>query len=103
MSELDITGRSKAEVLMLLVNGATNQVGGPWSVVLTALQPPITLEQAELAVAAEAPELRFDYVEGRSIKTCLRGDCIDVRLYDRDNGEGAAARALGLSGGLPHV
>lgn len=37
-----------------------------------------------------------DYVKGRVIKTKLPKDAesFDPRLYDRDNGEGAALRAL---------
>lgn len=36
----------------------------------------------------------FDYLKGRVMKVDLRGDELDPRLYDRDNGEGAALRAL---------
>jgi hypothetical protein len=36
----------------------------------------------------------IDYFQGRVIKTDLRGDAIDPRLYDRDNGAGAAERAV---------
>lgn len=36
----------------------------------------------------------FDYLKGRIIKVDLSGDSFDPFLYDRDNGEGAAARAV---------
>jgi hypothetical protein len=36
----------------------------------------------------------IDYFQGRVIKMDLRGDAIDPRLYDRDNGAGAAERAV---------
>lgn len=36
----------------------------------------------------------FDYVAGRVIKCDLIGDSFDPRLFDRDNGEGAAAAAI---------
>ena len=39
----------------------------------------------------------FDYVKGRVMKMDLAGDVLDPTLYDRDNGYGAAARALGLA------
>jgi len=39
----------------------------------------------------------FDWLQGRILKVYLDTlPLIDVRLYDRDNGQGAAARALGL-------
>lgn len=36
----------------------------------------------------------FDYLKGRVMKIDLRGDELRTELYDRDNGEGAAARAI---------
>lgn len=36
----------------------------------------------------------FDYLKGRVMKVEIHGDTLDPRLYDRDNGEGAAERAL---------
>jgi hypothetical protein len=36
----------------------------------------------------------FDYLQGRVMKVSLEGDELDARLYDRDNGEGAAAEAI---------
>ena len=36
----------------------------------------------------------FDYLRGRVLKVDLSGDSFCPRLYDRDNGEGAAARAI---------
>lgn len=36
----------------------------------------------------------FDYLKGRVMKVSISGDSLDPRLYDRDNGQGAAARAL---------
>lgn len=38
--------------------------------------------------------LYFDYVKGRVMKVDLSGNTFSTRLYDRDNGYGAAARAL---------
>lgn len=39
--------------------------------------------------------LRFDYLFGRVMKVDLSGDEFDHGLYDRDNGEGAAQKAIG--------
>ena len=36
----------------------------------------------------------FDYLEGHVIKCNIGGDEFDERLYDRDCGEGAAAKAI---------
>jgi hypothetical protein len=36
----------------------------------------------------------FDYLHGRVMKVDLSGDSFDPWLYDRDNGEGAASRAI---------
>ena len=36
----------------------------------------------------------FDCLKGRIMKVDLSGDCFDPWLYDRDNGHGAAARAI---------
>lgn len=38
--------------------------------------------------------LWVDYLKGRVLKVNLNGDEFDERLYDRDNGEGAAQRAV---------
>ena len=40
-------------------------------------------------------EVYLDYVDGRPIKTRISDrPCPDLRLYDRDQGEGAGVRAL---------
>lgn len=36
----------------------------------------------------------FDYLKGRVMKSDLSGDDFDPQLYDRDNGDGAAARVI---------
>lgn len=53
---------------------------------------PLTIEEANEALLSEG--YYPDYVNGRVIKADLRGDTLDPRLYDRDNGEGSAERAL---------
>ena len=39
-------------------------------------------------------ERYFDYLKGRVMKIKIGGKQLDERLYDRDNGPGAAAAAL---------
>jgi len=44
----------------------------------------------------EAPgeNLSFDYLKGRVLKVDISGDELETQGYDRDNGQGAAARAI---------
>lgn len=96
LARIDITGRDKAEVLQRLYNGGfMEMVLPPTSVALQLLRPVMTLEQAR-EIVAENPSLRFDYIEGRSLKVDLSQDSFDPWLYDRDHGPGLAARALGV-------
>lgn len=95
---ISIAGMDKAEVLMKLWNAATNINHGAAAAFLISLQPRMTIDQARghIEYARQLPELYFDYLEGVALKVNLSGDELDPRLYDRDNGEGAAARALGV-------
>ena len=52
---------------------------------------PMTIEEAAKLLEQST---YFDYLKGRVMKVDLSGDEFDPWLYDRDNGEGAAARAL---------
>jgi len=36
----------------------------------------------------------FDYLKGRVMKVDLSGDTLETWLYDRDNGQGAAAEVI---------
>lgn len=101
--KLDPGDMSNAELLYRFVNGAT--VGTTLSAAHLAFKqmpgkmPTFTLKDAEeiidrLARTGGKPD--FEYFLGRSLKIDLSQRPIDVYLYDRDNGEGAAARALGL-------
>ena len=51
----------------------------------------ITLDRANELVQGQD---YFDYVDGRVIKVDLSEDAFNPYLYDRDCGEGAAARAI---------
>lgn len=90
MDEIDITGMDKAEVLAKLYNAARAQGMG-----LLHYDPqPMTADEAQKIL--DAGHKYFDYLKGRVMKVRLGGDTLDPRLYDRDNGKGAAARALGV-------
>lgn len=55
----------------------------------------MSLDEAE-RIVAKSHRLNFDWLGGRVLKVILSEmPTLDVRLYDRDNGKGAAARALG--------
>lgn len=51
--------------------------------------------QAEIEGLEKAGHrIAFDYLHGRVMKVDIGGDTLYPRLFDRDNGNGAAARAL---------
>lgn len=51
----------------------------------------LTVEEARMILASQP---NIDYVRGRVIKVNLSGESFDPFLYDRDNGQGAAASAI---------
>jgi hypothetical protein len=85
---IDITGLSKPKVLAALFNSSKQQGMG----FLNAQgAKPLTLEEAEGILKEQN---YFDYLRGRVMKVDLKGDSLDPWLYDRDNGTGAAERAI---------
>ena len=96
---VNIKGLDKAAVLAALYNRAKIQGLG----FLQACDGDMTTEQAQKLLEGEQtpdyPITRrdqyFDYLYGRVMKVNLTSDEeLDPRLYDRDNGEGAAAAAI---------
>lgn len=59
----------------------------------------LALEEPERRSTLFRNALYFDYLHGRVIKAYISDRQLDVALYDRDNGQGAAARALGIEAG----
>ncbi len=95
-SIIDISKMDKAWVLMRLFNAAAPKGNSN----LTYSPEPMKLEQAEEIVRLMRKNRRllsFDYVRGRVLKIDIEYDELDARLYDRDNGEGQAAVALGVA------
>lgn len=85
---ISLQGKNKAEVLAKLYNASR-----PFGMGFLHYTP-------EDMTVAEAEELLkkthyYDYLYGRLMKIDLSGDTLNTRLYDRDLGEGSAARALG--------
>ena len=84
---IDISKKNKAKVLAALYNSAKPQGLG-------FLQyDPTDMTEQEAEELLQEPGY-FDYLKGRVIKVDLSGDEFDPYLYDRDNGPGAAERAL---------
>lgn len=78
-----IKGR-KPEVLAALYNAS--KLG-----ILQFRPEPITVGDARIYLQAQT---YFDYLNGRVMKVDFSGDVLDTRLYDRDNGSGAAIAAV---------
>lgn len=88
---IDIKGLDKAAVLAALYNRAQPQGMG----FLHFDPKPMTTEEAAVHLEAVKPfDSRFDYLKGRVMKVQILGDELYEGLYDRDNGQGAAARAI---------
>lgn len=88
---IDISHLSPPEVLRALYNAARQQGLGVFD---ARGARGMTLDEARELIDNHGLENRFDYVHGRVMKVDLSGTTLDPRLYDRDNGEGAAARAI---------
>jgi hypothetical protein len=85
---MNVSGLDKAEVLAALFN-ASRQQG--ISFLDSRGRRDMTKERAaEILKITED----FDYLEGRVMKISLDRDEVETRLYDRDNGQGAAERAI---------
>ena len=81
-------GLTKAEVLCALYNNAKSQGLG----MFIANKKDMTIKQAKELLNVTTS---FDYIQGRVLKVDLAGEeGFEEWLYDRDNGDGAAQRAL---------
>ncbi|WP_461521565.1 hypothetical protein [Porticoccus sp.] len=85
---IDLTGKDKGEVLAKLYN-ASQPLGMGF---LHATSEEMTADEARELLKEQT---YFDYLKGRVMKIDLSGDKLDPQLYDRDNGQGAAASAIG--------
>jgi len=84
---LDFKGLNKAQVLAALYNASR-----PLGMGFMHYNPtPMTEEEAQKELERTT---YFDYLNGRVMKLNLGKDQVDPWLYDRDNGEGAAQRAI---------
>lgn len=85
--KLNIQGLDKAKVFKALYDNAQPKGFGFFQ----AVSGDLSIEEAQEIVKEQT---RFDYYRGRVMKVDISGDELDTWLYDRDNGEGAAERAL---------
>lgn len=85
--DIDVTGINKAQLLKALYDDAK-----PLGMGMLHFQPePMTIEEAD---RLSKEHTYFDYLKGRVMKVDISGDTLRCLLYDRDNGDGAAKRAL---------
>lgn len=88
-SLIDISKLDKAEVLAALYNNSKQQGMG-----FLHARGQTGMTKQEAADLLKNGATYFDYLHGRVMKVELKGNTLDPRLYDRDNGEGSAAEAL---------
>jgi hypothetical protein len=79
----------KASVLAALYNASKPQGMGH----LQKSSKPMTKEEAQGFLDSN-PSQYFDYLGGRVLKIDLSKDELETWLYDRDNGQGAAEKAI---------
>ena len=103
METIDLRGLDKAAVLAALYNASKPQGLGflhydPALMTVEEAQSILDEKQARLkeinSMGGNWDEIYFDYLKGRVMKIDLLGDDLRFQLYDRDNGEGAAQRAI---------
>ena len=87
MSEVSIKDLDPAAVLAALNNASKPQGMG----FLHFMPDDMGLDEARGLLARNN---RFDYLNGRVMKVKIAGDTLNASLYDRDNGDGAAARVI---------
>ena len=90
METINLKNMNKAEVLAKLYNNSKPQGMG----LLHSQPQDMTIVEAQELL--DSGQTYFDYLQGRVMKIDLGGDELRTALYDRDNGQGAAKRALGL-------
>ena len=86
---MDISGLSKAKVLVALWNASQSQGN---SFLDPRFMTPLTEEDAEKILATG--QTYFDYLNGRVMKIDLSKDEVETWLFNRDNGDGSAERAI---------
>lgn len=86
--DIDISDLDKAEVLAALYNRAQPQGMGMLH------YDPIPMDAKEAQEILDSGSHYFDYLKGRVMKVNLGADTFSSRLYNRDNGAGAAEQVI---------
>lgn len=86
---MNIGNYDKAEVLAALYNNATVQGMG----FIKTKSGKMTKDEAA-DILGRSQTKYFGYLKCRVMKISLATDDLDTRLYNRDNGKGAAERAI---------
>ncbi len=98
MAMVNIKGMNKAEVLLALWKASQMQgmsfLGFLASGELTLSQARKEIQERKHTSFDGMDSIYFDYLNGKVMKVDLGKDEFDPRLYDRDNGDGAAQRAI---------
>lgn len=89
---INIRNLSKSQVLKTLVDHASGIGVNPIAAGLAIKLPSMTMEAAQAEINNNG--LTFDYVMGKPIKVDISGDEFNPWLYDRDNGQGMAQKAI---------
>lgn len=84
---VDISNKDKAEVLVSLYNNSHPQGNG----FLHSTEEPLTIKMAREFLSETT---HFDYLAGRVMKVDLTTNIVYTGLYNQDNGDGAAERAI---------
>lgn len=98
MASVNIAGLNKADVLLALWQASQMQgmsfLGFLASGELTLEQAKREIERRKRKTADGGDSIYFDYLNGKVMKVDIGQDEFNPRLYDRDNGDGAAQRAI---------
>lgn len=86
---MNIKGIDKVKLLIALYNAAKV----PGLGLIHYIPIPMDEREAEI-VLLQSSDMYFDYLNGRVMKVDISGDYLNTRLYNRDNGEGAAEKAI---------
>lgn len=86
---VNIKGLNKAAVLLTLHKNSKAQ-----GMSFLSLKE-LTIEECQ-EIVDQQQKLYFDYLHGKVMKVNISGDEFNPWGYDRDNGEGAAQRAINL-------
>lgn len=97
MADVSIAGLDKAEVLAALVNAGCN-LNGPLNTpakiiaFATQMNGGFTVEAAQEMLGRGSKYV--DYAGGVAIKCDFSGDSLSLRLYDRDQSQGAGEKVI---------